>query len=100
MCGALLAEGKGKGRSAIVDHLRPIALRPELTFDPDNCRAVCRDCHGICASLEARYPSADGAAAAKLRHRPVGLDGYPVAQRRRSPESEGSSDRGGHSGRP
>lgn len=78
MCGALLRHGKQHGRAAIVDHLEPLELSPGLELDPDNLRAVCRTCHGVCASIEARYSTAAEVKAAKLKYRPVGLDGYPI----------------------
>lgn len=65
--------------SAVVDHIRPISLRPDLTWDMGNCRVVCRQCHAVCDSIEKRAGGdADEVARAKLAYRAVGLDGYPI----------------------
>ncbi len=78
MCGAFLRDGRTTPDAATVDHTRPHKLRPDLTWLGDNCRTVCRSCHAACRSIEARYwPDADRIAAAKLRHRPIGPDGWP-----------------------
>ena len=31
--------------SAVVDHIKPIAERPDLRLDPDNLRGLCAPCH-------------------------------------------------------
>lgn len=87
MCGVLTRQGKRDARSAVVDHLLPIALAPELTFDPDNCRCVCARCHnGPCASIEKRAgDDVERIRAEKLSYRPVGLDGYPVSRPQLAP---------------
>ena len=83
MCGVMLRDGKRDKRSAAVDHTKPIDLRPDLTWDKDNCRSVCRACHAVCDSIEKRLrPDAEAIAAAKAAYRPVGLDGYPVGLNR------------------
>ena len=79
MCGCIIKKGRGHARAGVTDHIRPVALRPDLERDPDNCRTVCRTCHAVCHSIEARHDGeAEAIAAAKLAYRPVGLDGYPV----------------------
>lgn len=80
MCGCIVTTGRTHPRSAVVDHLRPVALRPDLERDPGNCRCVCRACHSTCDSIEKRLGSdVEAVARAKLSVRPVGLDGYPLA---------------------
>lgn len=77
MCGVLLREGKRDARAAVVDHIAPIALKPDLTWDADNCRAVCRTCHAICDSIEKRAQGdLERITREKMAYRPVGLDGY------------------------
>jgi 5-methylcytosine-specific restriction endonuclease McrA len=67
MCGCLLTEGRTHPRAAVVDHLIPVALRPDLAYDPANCRAVCKADHdGACQSIERRHwPDAEVIARAK-----------------------------------
>ena len=82
MCGVLTVEGRRHNRAAVVDHIRPIALAPELTFDEGNCRCVCRRCHAACDGIEKRAgDDLDRIVQEKLEFRAVGLDGYPVAPR-------------------
>lgn len=79
MCGTLLRCGRAHKRAAVVDHIKPIELRPDLTWDEGNCWSICRGCDAVCESIEKRKtPDADAIAAAKRAHRPVGLDGYPI----------------------
>ena len=79
MCGTLLRDGKRDSRAAVVDHIKPIELRPDLTWEESNCRSVCRTCHAVCDSIEKRLsPDSEAIAAAKRRYKAVGLDGYPV----------------------
>ncbi len=79
ICGTLLREGRHEPRSAVVDHIVPIEIDPGLTFDPGNLWAVCKHDHDTtCASIEARYSTAEEIRRAKLAYRPVGLDGYPI----------------------
>ena len=79
MCGTLLREGRKDSRAAVVDHVKPIDLCPDLTWDESNCRSVCRRCHAVCDSIEKRLsPDSEAISAAKRRYRPVGRDGYPV----------------------
>lgn len=81
MCGVLVTKGRSGERSAVVDHLRPVALRPDLERDEDNCRCTCRACHAICDSIEKRAGAdEDRIVREKLAYRPVGLDGYPLTQ--------------------
>ena len=63
--------GKVDPRSAVLDHIRPHNLRPDLALDVGNLWMVCKACHdGPCASIEARlWPNADAIADAKRAHR-------------------------------
>ena len=79
MCGADLRPGKRHKHSAVVDHTRPVSLRPDLQEDRDNMRAVCRTCHAVCDSIEKRANGDEARVAReKAAYRPVGRDGYPV----------------------
>lgn len=79
MCGVLLRRGKTDRRAANVDHIEPIELKPDLTWDEGNCRAVCRSCHAICDSIEKRAQGdLERIIRDKLSYRPVGADGYPL----------------------
>ena len=80
MCGTILKAGRRGDRAAIVDHIRPLALRPDLGLDEGNLWSVCSGCHDrTCTSIEARHAGdADAIAAAKAAWRPVGIDGYPA----------------------
>jgi 5-methylcytosine-specific restriction protein A len=40
-CGA----SRYQGARIDVDHIQPIRLRPDLAYDPDNLRLLCRRCH-------------------------------------------------------
>ncbi len=84
MCGAVLRRGKRHKAAAVVDHMRPYDLRPDLVYEPENLWAVCRNCHDTeCRRIEDRargirqwtYRGADWIAAEKLRCRFEGLDG-------------------------
>jgi len=79
ICATLLTDGASHERSAVVDHIRPHRLRPDLTWDEGNCWALCRGCHADMQGIEKRLsPDADAIAAAKLRRRGIGQDGWPV----------------------
>ena len=80
MCAVIVTDGRTGDRAAVIDHIRPRSLRPDLALDDGNCWCVCRGCHdGPCASIEARHPGdADAIAAAKAAWRPVGVDGCPA----------------------
>ena len=84
MCGMLLREGRAQPRQPIVDHVRPLRLRPDMATDPDNLRVVCPSCHsGTCAEIEARHGDDDEAIRAeKLMHCPD-ADFLDVGWRRR-----------------
>lgn len=80
----MLRKGRKHRFSAVVDHIRPYDLRPDLVYDPDNLWSVCRDCHDReCRRIEDKARSvhqwtprgADWIAAEKMRFRFVGLDG-------------------------
>ncbi|UWR77937.1 HNH endonuclease [Phaeobacter inhibens] len=48
--------GKTGKRAAVVDHLRPWRLRPDLAFELTNLGLVCAGCHFThCASIEAAH---------------------------------------------
>jgi len=56
MCGkAPLTDGTSAHNAAVVDHVIPYQLRPDMTWDADNLRTVCRQCHGTCHSIEQRH---------------------------------------------
>ena len=67
MCGTILTQGRDDDRAALVDHIIPAKLCPELFYEPTNLQACCRLCHATtCADIEARYAGdADAIAAAK-----------------------------------
>jgi 5-methylcytosine-specific restriction endonuclease McrA len=73
MCGVFLAQGKDDDRAALVDHIRPAKLCPELFYEPTNLQACCRRCHvTTCAYIEARHSGdADAIEAAKRGIRPA-----------------------------
>jgi len=75
MCGTLLRKGRVAARSAMVDHLMPVALKPDLFFDAGNCRSVCRDCHEtVCSIIEAKHAGdAEAIRQAKLEWEPGGV---------------------------
>ena len=79
VCAALLTSGTSHERAAVVDHIRPHKLRPDLTWDEANCWAVCRGWHAELLGIERKLaPDAEAIAAAKLARRGVGLDGWPI----------------------
>ncbi|WP_068115251.1 HNH endonuclease [Tropicimonas marinistellae] len=68
MCGCIVVSGRSDPRAAIVDHVRPWRLMPELRYVLSNLRLVCRDCHAVCLSIEARFAGdAEMIAAEKLK---------------------------------
>ena len=48
--------GRTGQRAAVVDHLRPWRLRPDLSFEEANLQLICRSCHAVCHSIEAAHP--------------------------------------------
>lgn len=80
MCNVIVRDGRKSARAAVVDHLRPVELRPDLAMDPDNCRTVCKRCHDTtCAHIEAKHAGNEEAIeSAKKAYRAIGLDGYPI----------------------
>ena len=54
MCGILTVDGRTDPRAAVVDHIEPITLSPDRTWDEANCRCICRGCHSICDGIEKR----------------------------------------------
>ncbi len=73
MCGVTLTQGRDDDRAALVDHIMPAKLCPDLFYEPSNLQACCRNCHAsTCADVEARYVGdADAIAAAKRAVRPA-----------------------------
>lgn len=67
MCGVILREGREDDRAAVVDHIQPVRLRPDLFYDPDNLWSVCRQCHdGAIRRAEDRHQNdAEATRAAK-----------------------------------
>lgn len=85
MCATLIGpslRGTERRNAAVIDHIRPYKLRPDLAFDESNLALICKRCHdSICHAIEQRHWPDDAAIAReKAAHRPVGLDGYPIAQ--------------------
>ena len=83
MCGVATGptlRGTRDKRAAVLDHVRPHKLRPDLQYDENNIALICARCHnGPCAAIEAKHwPDADRIATEKAKYRPVGLDGYRV----------------------
>ena len=85
MCGQIVnptLRGAKGSRDAVVDHKRPVRLRPDLAFDESNLWLICRRCHATCDSIEKRNPEDDDRIAAeKAKHRPVGIDGYMITNK-------------------
>jgi 5-methylcytosine-specific restriction endonuclease McrA len=44
--------GKSGKRAAVVDHIIPWRMRPDLSHDLSNLQLICRGCHAICDSIE------------------------------------------------
>ncbi|EBA18388.1 prophage LambdaSo, holin, putative [Roseobacter sp. SK209-2-6] len=82
MCGRALVTGRKPKASAVVDHLIPAHLRPDLFFEAENNRSVCKGCHdGPCQSIEAKHGRDEEAIkAAKMSWHPGGYDaqGFPL----------------------
>ena len=73
MCGALLTKGRTHARSAVVDHIKPAALCPELEWVEANWWLVCKACHdGPCETIERQHAgNADAIAQAKRDYKPM-----------------------------
>lgn len=73
MCGIILRSGRTDEASALVDHIKPAKLRPDLFHDMTNLQACCRQCHvTTCAEIEAKHwPDAELIDAAKRAIRPA-----------------------------
>lgn len=55
MCGAPIPaslRGKKGKRAAVVDHIRPWRMCPELAHALSNLQLICRGCHHVCESIE------------------------------------------------
>jgi hypothetical protein len=77
MCGAWLRSGKKDSAAAVVDHIRPHTLRPDLTWDEANLQVICRSCHAVCDGIEKRHrPDAEAIAKAKQAWRRGTVDPY------------------------
>lgn len=73
--------GRSDQRDAVVDHIRPWRLRPDLAHDAGNLQLICRRCHARCDGIEKRYwPDADKIANAKRQRQraAIGVDGWPA----------------------
>lgn len=56
MCGVLLRGGRSDSAAALIDHMRPAKLRPDLFYAHDNLIAVCRQCHATtCDKIERKH---------------------------------------------
>jgi len=54
-CGVPLAKGRKGTHAAVVDHTAPVSLAPNLAFDLNNLKSVCKPCHdGPVKSAEMR----------------------------------------------
>ena len=83
MCGDTInpsLRGTKGSRAAVLDHIRPHRIRPDLSRDPANLHLVCKSCHdGTCASIEARHwPDADRIATEKAAEARFALTGWRV----------------------
>ena len=79
MCGVGLIAGKVKPTSAVVDHLQPVLMAPDLFFDGDNLWSVCKGCHdNECRSIEFNNNCSVNIKSRKKDYRPIGVDGYPI----------------------
>ena len=79
ICGCLLTTGRAAKDAAVVDHVIPRLLAPELALEPDNLWAICKADHdSVCASIERKHTTPEAIKKAKLAYRPIGIDGYPV----------------------
>ena len=77
--GTLLTPGRTDPDSAVVDHIIPRSMAPELELDPGNLWSVSKQAHdSVCASIERRQTTPQAIAQAKLEYRTIGIDGYPV----------------------
>lgn len=82
MCGVMLLEGRANSASAVVDHIKPAILCPDIAHDESNLRAVCKKCHdGPCASIEARTRNPEEIELLKRAHHKGAYDrtGRPMA---------------------
>lgn len=80
-CGVILGSGRKSPQAAVVDHLQPLETRPDLALDPDNLRAVCKQCHdGPYQRIEQLYDDPRAIRRAKLAHQARRFDerGFPV----------------------
>ncbi|MEL7282120.1 MAG: HNH endonuclease [Pseudomonadota bacterium] len=69
LCKSVLYEGKQGRKAMVLDHIKPITLCPDLTWDEANLWLVCRHCHDTtCQSIEALY-SGDAEMIAEAKRR-------------------------------
>jgi hypothetical protein len=60
--------GKSAINSAVIDHIRPWMLRPDLAKAAHNLWLICQSCHATCDSIEkTNWPDADLIAEIKRR---------------------------------
>lgn len=73
MCGVLLRQGRTDEAAALIDHIKPAKLCPDLFYEPTNLQACCRNCHAThCTTIEAKHwPDPEAIAAAKRAIRPA-----------------------------
>lgn len=74
MCRILVFRGRDEPNTAVVDHTIPVELAPELEWDADNLRTVCKSCHdGPCQTIGKRHKGKpDAIKNAKLNYKPGG----------------------------
>lgn len=68
ICGVILRPGRKHPRSAVVDHIIKAKDRPDLAFEPDNLRSLCKTHHDAARQSEERLGYS----------KEVGADGFPV----------------------
>lgn len=79
MCGRIVTDGRKADNAAVIDHLQPHEGDELLKWDEGNLWLVCKRCHDTtCQTYEKQ---GGDVRAKKLRHRAVGLDGYPIWDR-------------------
>jgi 5-methylcytosine-specific restriction endonuclease McrA len=44
--------GRSGKRAAVIDHIIPWRMRPDLSYELSNLQLICRGCHPICESIE------------------------------------------------
>jgi hypothetical protein len=76
MCAAIVTDGRKAPNAAVIDHMQPHNGDLARFWDRDNMWLVCKRCHdGPCQAYERK---GGDVRSAKMSHKVVGLDGYPV----------------------